>query len=930
QAPDGSQAEQVVQVRIIVNEKLLTRRVIPNIHTRAGRPFDTNVIEEDVRRLNQTGMFLDVKVSYQQVAGGRVVIFELLQRPRVRTIEYLGAESVSADQLAKETQLEAGHAVDPYAVEEAKKKIETFYLSKGFNKVRVTILEGNKPSDRDVRFLINEGPKQKIWWTNFVGNTIASDERLKTQIESTPGILWLFGGEVHPKIIEEDVKRITAYYRSLGFRDAKVSRELQFDRNQEWLTLTFVIHEGLRYRIRNVLFAGNKRFATAELASKVDLTPGDYFNQAEVTTAVEAIRNKYGTIGHVFADVNADLRYLDPETDEPGMLDLVIGIKEGDPYRVGRINVSIKGSYPHTRIDTILNRLSLRPGDLVDVRKLRADERRLQSSRLFNTAPDRGSLPQITFDRPNLQEEATLTARRRDGSAEVRGQSPDPRTTGPRYGQLDLTLSGQWADRPPSAPPVRQMARPPHAPRPAPSAPNAYPRPTYRIGQPPVARTIRGQYTPQAGQTSVAPAPVPSFTPPPSSLPPAQPSIPWTDPASGGVGATAELPRRMPPGSEGMFDNSVFADALKTDENSRYIGLNPMGEETETGRLMFGVGINSDAGLVGSFIVDEHNFDLFRYPRSFEDLRTGCAWRGGGKRFRFEAAPGTEVQRYMVSYGDPYLFEPYFLQSHIDFSVSGFFYDRRYREWDEQRTGGTVGLGYRFAPDLTGTLSFRGAKINVNDPIVPTPPELAEVVGDSTLLGFKGQLRHDTRDNPFLATSGHLLDFSFEQVVGSYMYPRFEVDMRKYFWFRQRADRSGRHVLSMSARFAWTGDDTPIYDHYFAGGFSTIRGFDFRGASPRNMGVAVGGHLRLLFSAEYSVPITADDNLRAVVFCDAGTVEETLNIDGDDFRVAPGFGLRISVPRMSPAPIALDFAFPIALEDGDQIENFQFFLGINR
>jgi len=167
-------------------------------------------------------------------------------------------------------------------------------------------------------------------------------------------------------------------------------------------------------------------------------------------------------------------------------------------------------------------------------------------------------------------------------------------------------------------------------------------------------------------------------------------------------------------------------------------------------------------------------------------------------------------------------------------------------------------------------------------------------------------------------------------VVGSYMYPRFEVDMRKYFWFRQRADRSGRHVLSMSARFAWTGDDTPIYDHYFAGGFSTIRGFDFRGASPRNMGVAVGGHLRLLFSAEYSVPITADDNLRAVVFCDAGTVEETLNIDGDDFRVAPGFGLRISVPRMSPAPIALDFAFPIALEDGDQIENFQFFLGINR
>jgi outer membrane protein insertion porin family len=46
--------------------------------------------------------------------------------------------------------------------------------------------------------------------------------------------------------------------------------------------------------------------------------------------------------------------------------------------------------------------------------------------------------------------------------------------------------------------------------------------------------------------------------------------------------------------------------------------------------------------------------------------------------------------------------------------------------------------------------------------------------------------------------------------------------------------------------------------------------------------------------------------------------------------VAPGFGLRVSVPALGPAPIALDLAFPVAHEDGDDIQNFSFFVGLFR
>jgi len=117
-------------------------------------------------------------------------------------------------------------------------------------------------------------------------------------------------------------------------------------------------------------------------------------------------------------------------------------------------------------------------------------------------------------------------------------------------------------------------------------------------------------------------------------------------------------------------------------------------------------------------------------------------------------------------------------------------------------------------------------------------------------------------------------------VLGSFQYQHAEVDVRKYFTLFQRPDCSGRQVLTLAGRAGITGDNTPIYERYYAGGFATLRGFQFRGASPSEIDAAgqtvmVGGDFELLASIEYNYPITADDMLRGVVFCDSGTVEPT-------------------------------------------------------
>jgi len=354
-------------------------------------------------------------------------------------------------------------------------------------------------------------------------------------------------------------------------------------------------------------------------------------------------------------------------------------------------------------------------------------------------------------------------------------------------------------------------------------------------------------------------------------------------------------------------------------------------EEARTGRFMFGMGVNSDLGVTGQVVIEERNFDFLRLPTSWQDVVQGGAFRGGGQNFRLEAMPGTQVQRYLASFTHPYIYLPGFPDP-FSLNLSGFLYDRRYFDWDEQRLGGRVGLGYRLTHDLSLAGSVRAESVDIHDlRIEGVVPELDEVKGENGLYSGRVTLTHDTRDMPFAPTEGHLFEVSYEQVFGTFDYPRGEFDYRQYFLVRERPDGSGRHTLGYVFKAGFSGSQTPVFERYFAGGFSTMRGFDFRGASPVGAAnVTIGGDFRFLGSVEYIFPLTADDMMRGVVFCDYGTVEENIEINGSNYRVAPGVGLRISVPALGPAPLALDFAFPVAKAFTDDTQVFSFFFGFGR
>jgi outer membrane protein assembly complex protein YaeT len=367
---------------------------------------------------------------------------------------------------------------------------------------------------------------------------------------------------------------------------------------------------------------------------------------------------------------------------------------------------------------------------------------------------------------------------------------------------------------------------------------------------------------------------------------------------------------------------TVLDNPANPDSEFKDIQINV--QEASTGSLLFGLGVNSDTGLTGSIVLNERNFDITRPPTSLEDILNGTAWRGGGQEFRAEAVPGTQLQRYTVSLREPFLFDsPYSL------TVSGYYYDRQYNEYTESRLGSRITIGRKLNDYWSANVGVRVENVGVNSIPLGAPPDYQDVEGNNFLLGFRGGVTRDTRDSFLRPTEGSLIDLSYEEVTGDHTFPLINLDATKYWTVYQRADGSGRHVLALHSQIGWAGDNTPVYERYFAGGFRTLRGFQFRGVSPDINGFKVGGDFLALNSLEYQIPIKANDNIYFVTFLDSGTVATRIN-QVDDYRVSAGFGLRFVVPMLGPVPIALDFGFPIVKGPADDTQVFNFWMGFYR
>jgi outer membrane protein assembly complex protein YaeT len=379
QSPRGGLAAQsplagrtVQDIRVTGNRQVPTSVILNAVRTRIGEPLDPATVEEDYQRVYGLRKFSDVEATLEPTdSGGVIVIFSVVEQTQVKSISIRGNFKLDDNTILNVTDLRTGEAIDPFRISLAKAAIQNLYRTKNFPNANVEVDQDRLTSTGDLVFNIVEGPNVRIRKISVEGNSAFTDDRLKGQIRSRTWIWILRPGTYDPEMIEDDVAALRRYYESKGFFDVRVGRKLVFSPDNTELQVNFLVDEGRRYTVDRVTFKGNSTVSDAELRARMKLLEGQVYDEDVIRRDLREMLRAYSPYGFIYQPQSPDPNYLQIGTpSEPvkrvfrrdaGTVELVYDIREGKPFRLGR--VIVKGN-SRTQDRVVLREMKMAPGEL--------------------------------------------------------------------------------------------------------------------------------------------------------------------------------------------------------------------------------------------------------------------------------------------------------------------------------------------------------------------------------------------------------------------------------------------------------------------------------------------------------------------------------------------------------------------------------------
>ena len=337
--------------------------------------------------------------------------------------------------------------------------------------------------------------------------------------------------------------------------------------------------------------------------------------------------------------------------------------------------------------------------------------------------------------------------------------------------------------------------------------------------------------------------------------------------------------------------------------------------EKPTGSVLLGAGYSSTEKLVLSGSVSQNN--VF----------------GTGNSVSAQVNTGKINQVYALSFTNPYYT--------VDGVSRGFDLYKRNTDSSSLAVGtynsSTIGGGMRFGVPITDDDSiFYGLGVERTKlTVFPTSPLRYQAfvttfgATNNNLLGTAGWAR-DRRDSASYPTSGMVQRASAEIGLpgGTLKYYKLNYQHQWYHPFSRTFTLMLNGELGVGGGYG--GKPLPFFKNYYAGGNTSVRGFDSGSLGPRDINdESLGGTRRVVGNAEVLFPFPGlrnEKSVRLSAFLDGGTA---FGSDG----AKPGtegmrFSTGVALSWVSPVgPLKFNIAKPLNTKAGDRVQRFQFQLG---
>lgn len=336
-------------------------------------------------------------------------------------ILFIGNTHLSGEKILEVLEFDKQPEIGPAVLEMFAENLEDFYRKLGFTMVSVTgnMYKTDEGKKGVILFSIKEGQRISVKKINFAGNVRFNSGYLRKEVEGildenidykvlfvTPscevindlGISGKMPGPAKPfkkktvpiapwkpkKIFliesyEKAAQHIKELYAAEGYLEAEVREPaIELDKKGQSMTVTFVIKEGDRTWIETVEFEGVSNSKKEDLLEVAGITPQKPFNGMAIKESESAILNYYYNRGYRFATVSYDIKFSKDGTEAY----LTYIINEGPLVYVD--DIVVRGNVS-TKKSLILNRITLKPGNVFTLKKQKKSSGYLRELGIFNS-----------------------------------------------------------------------------------------------------------------------------------------------------------------------------------------------------------------------------------------------------------------------------------------------------------------------------------------------------------------------------------------------------------------------------------------------------------------------------------------------------------------------------------------------------------------
>ena len=858
---------------------------------RVGEPLAQAALEASVDRLRAKETFDEVGAEVTKVPGGVLVYFRLRPSDLVIAVEFDGVDRVSEEDVRRRSRLRDGEAFDASRLEQARRRIEDFYASRGYAEARVEPgIDRVGPAAVRIVFRIEEGEPVRIERIALAVDGPIERDSLESALPFNAGDIW------STESLGEGERALRRSLRRRGFFESDIVTVESIKGKRAIPSYTVTL--GVRTKL---VVEGNQALRRRALLRVLDLNERPIITAGTWREMARRMRILYQENGFPFTAVEVTLHEGDPR-------EVRFRIEEGPRIRLTAIRLQGNRRVSDRKLRAVMETRSKTRWPFATSGIFVADVFAEDLERIRERYRDEGYLSariadlrfELDVDAAELRVTVVISEGKQSrlGRVELRGVETLPERIevsesferGPAYRAIDAEAERyRLLDR------VRSLGRPDARVtiettiRSDAEAGDEVdldfvvtPGAEVRVGRVIVQRNFYTRERVVRRELELGPGD-------------------RLDP-----GELLDAQRRL--AQLGLFRSaSVTAEGETTVRDVQMrVAERPGGE------LQYGFGYNTSTGL-RSFLQVAH--------RNLSGTGRSISLRGDVNLSARDLAPDEYV-------GDLGGRAPRLFGTRWDgrMNVVGQHRERDVDEFSIERFAISSGVEREILPKLQGSLL-----VELDD------SRIFDVAPDAVLTGQdEGRLRtvslnpafiFDGRDDAFAPTEG-----VFDSVRVRYAAKAFGSEVG---FVKLTGQHS--HFVPLGAGLTWVyalragiaevlegASSVPLRERFFLGGRTTVRGFDENEIGPRgDAGNPVGGDLSLNVNTELRFPLFLGTE-GAAFFDGGGLYLRDQAITFDEFRESAGPGLRYRTPIGS---IGLDYGFKLDRRGGESIGEVHFSIG---